>query len=100
MDADGEIYFGKNAIGNAASVLDLTIRLKRAIEERTSLLAYSRGMDLNDEVPLRCTDELVYLKTVSRDNNARLGILTKVFREMGVSPILVIDRRKPQAARH
>ena len=94
MDADGEIYLGKNEIVNVASVLDLKNSLKRAMEERASLLAYSRGMDLNDELPLRCTDELVYIKTVSRGNHARLEILMKVFREMGVSPILRIDRKK------
>lgn len=100
MDADGEFYLGKNAIGNVASVVDLTARLKRAIEERTSPLAYSRGIDLNDEVPLRCKDKLVYVKTLSRSKNGRFRILIEVFREMGVSPILVIDRRKPQAAMH
>jgi len=100
MDADGEIYFGKNPIGNVASAVDLTASVKRSIEQRASLLAYSRGMDLNDEIPLRCTDEPVYIKTVSPGDNARLEILSKVFRELGVSPLRVIDRRKPPATMH
>ena len=98
MDSDGEIYLGKNAIGNVASLMDLTPRLKRALKERTSLLEYSRGMDLNDEVPLGCADQLVYIKTESNGNNARLEILIKHFGEIGVSPIQVNDKRKPQAA--
>src|SRR4030095_7561650 len=95
MDADGNVYFGKNAIGNVRSTLDLMTQLKKAIAERTSRLAYTRGMNLNCEVPLRCTDDPVYIKTVSRGKNNRLSTLTRAFREAGINPFTLIDRRKP-----
>jgi len=98
MDANGNVYFGKNAIGNVRSTSDLITQVKKAIAERTSRLAYTRGMDLNCEVPLRCTDDPVYIKTVSRGNNNRLTRLIRGLREAGINPITVIDRRKPQAS--
>ena len=98
MDANGNVYFGKNAIGNVRSTLDLITQVKKAIAERTSRLTYTRGMDLNCEVPLRCTDDPVYIKTVSRGNNNRLSTLIRTLREAGINPITVIDKRKPQAS--
>jgi len=98
MDADGNVYFGKNAIGNVRGSLDLITQMQKAIAERTSRLAYTRGMDLNCEVPLRCTDDPVYLKTVSRGNSKQLLTLIRALREAGINPITLIDKRKPQVS--
>jgi len=90
MDADGNVYSGKNLIGSMANPLELTTRLKEVIEARASRLAYTRGMDLNIELPLRCTNESVYIKAYCHANDSRILELIRALRQVGVNPTRLI----------
>src|SRR6267378_1960758 len=95
MDADGNVYSGKNLIGSLANPLDLTTKLKEVIEVRASRLAYTRGMDLNLELPLRCAHEPVYVKAHSLASDRRIMSLMRALREVGIKPTrLIVDRKK------
>ena len=79
LDANGNIYNGKNIVGSLANPVVLTTKVKEAIEARASQLAYSRGMDLNLELPLpRCVDEPVYAKASIHANDSRMISLVAV----------------------
>ncbi len=98
MDADGNVYLGKNRVGSLSHRLDLTTKLKEAVEKRDSLMAYASGMDLNLEVPLPpCHDEPVYIKALG---DANLRALVRTLQEAGVGAIqlrVIKDRKKVQA---
>lgn len=52
MDADGNVYQGRNVIGSLANTSDLTTKMREVIEASASRLAYTAGMDLNLQLPL------------------------------------------------
>ena len=94
-DDAGNIYLGKNRAGSLTDPLDLTTRLKEAIEKRNSLRVFAVGMDLNLDVPLPpCYEEPVYLKA---GGDADLKALVRIVLESGVGPTqfrVIRDRKK------
>jgi hypothetical protein len=99
MDAEENVYWGKNRLGSMAHPLDLTSKLKEVIEERDSRLAYASGMNLSSGVPLPpCFDEPVYIKSA---DDANLKALVRTLHEAGVEAtrlIVVKNRKKAQSA--
>lgn len=83
IDPDGNVYSGKNLIGSMANPLDLSTKLKEVIEVRASRLAYTRGMDINLELPLRCANEPVYIKA-DNHSDRRILSLIRALREVGI----------------
>ena len=98
IDDNGNVYSGKNVIGSLADTLDLTTKLKKVIEAKASWLAYASGMDLKLELPPRCTNKPVYLKTESHANDSRTLALIRALREVGINPTWLIARRKSREA--
>ena len=97
MDADGNVYSGKNCIGSLTHPLDLTTKLKEVVEARVSRMTYTRGMDLNHALLLpSCADEPVYVKAEGDANDRRTLVLVRALRKVGAKSIGLIVRKKPQ----
>jgi hypothetical protein len=96
MTASGDVYSGKNLIGNLANPLDLPTKIKEVIEVSASRFSYAPDMDLSLEVPLRCADEPVYIKSEGHVNDSRVSALIGALREVGVNPTWLIAKRKSQ----
>lgn len=94
MDANGNVYSGKNVTGSLANTLDLTTKIREVIEMSASRLAYAQGMDLSLEVPLRCANEPVDIKTESHADDSRIFALIRALREVGINPTWLIVKRK------
>jgi biopolymer transport protein ExbD len=94
IDANGNVYCGKNVIGNLACTLVLTREIREVIKSRASRLAYAAGMDLSLEVPLRCASEPVYIKTDSHADNSRTLELIRALRDVGIHPTWLFTRGK------
>ena len=100
MDADGNIYYGKNIVGSLTKPGVLTIKVKEVIEARAARLAYAHGMDLNLELPLPgCVNEPVCLVVPERRDDVNVIALVKTLREVGAEPIRLIVRKKSQTLR-
>jgi hypothetical protein len=90
IDADGNVYSGKNLIGSTTHPLNLTLKLKAEIEVRASRRAYTRGMDLNLELPSRCINVPVYVKSDANANESGIVALIRALRDIGVNPNRVV----------
>ena len=100
MDADRNIYYGKNIVGNLTGARDLATRAREVIEARSARLAYARGMDLNLELPLPgCVNEPVYLVVPEPEDDTNVIALVKILREVGAEPIRLVVRKKSQNRR-
>jgi biopolymer transport protein ExbD len=97
MDADGNVYQGRNVIGSLANTSDLTTKMREVIEASASRLAYTAGMDLNLQLPLRCTNDPVYIKAAAHAADSKILALIKALGEAGISQtrlIVLRDRKK------
>ena len=52
MDANSNVYSGKNCIGSLTHLSDLKTKMKEVVEARGARMADARGRDLNLKIPL------------------------------------------------
>lgn len=91
MDDDGNVYSGQDLIGSTAHPLNLALKLKAEIEVRTSRLAFTRGMDLNRELPSRCINVPVYIKADTHETRA--VELIRALRDAGINPTRLVTAK-------
>jgi len=95
VDTEGLVYSGRDRVGSLASVMDLKTKLKELVDARVSRLAFSRGMNINDEVPiLRCTEYSVFIRSAGEAKDGRTLQLIRALREVGAHPPKVIKDQK------
>lgn len=95
MDAEGNVYSGRDRIGGLTTPLALSMKLKKVVEANVAHKPYAGGMDLNHEVPLQpCLEEPVYIRAVSDANDSRTLLLVKLLRGVGVDHIGFIKDKK------
>ena len=95
MDADGNVYLGRNRIGNLDKPLFLKTELQNVIAAKSADIVYLSGMDLNQRIPLlRCADYSVVIKSPGDESDRRTLQLISLLREVGRSPTRIIKDRK------
>jgi len=97
MDADGNVYHGKDVVGTLANPVVLTTRAREITEAFVAREEYSRGMDLNLELPLpRCTDEPLYIRADVYAKDKRLAALVRALQARTTQQTRLTVRNKPQ----
>jgi hypothetical protein len=94
VSANGDVYSGKHVIGNLTNISELIPRLKQELDSQAAGPAYSPGMNINVELPRRCADKSVYLKTARDANQSGILSLISTLHDARINPIWVFEKNK------